>query len=295
MSTTPKYSRLAPGSGANRSSTRPTRCSPSAATTRSRSRTSPAPPASPGGWCTTTSAAAKRSTSRCSSGSAPCARNNSRRPSAAAPARVWPTACRAGSTGPSRTARSGSPRSGAARTSPTPTSGPSSSTSSRRAVALVAAHHADIADDSPRLRYALECWTGTQPLRHPPLATRRGRRPQRAKDATNWLAAALACVLRTGARARRPRPDSRWREGARTGSRHRPGGRRARPGPGVSGASTAAGQTFRSRTRERRITLVPAARAALELATRHRGHRPCGTVQLAFRNKQRQAGSPRRR
>ena len=30
----------------------------------------------------------------------------------------------------------------------------------RRAVALLAAHHADIADDSPRLRYALECWTG---------------------------------------------------------------------------------------------------------------------------------------
>jgi hypothetical protein len=29
----------------------------------------------------------------------------------------------------------------------------------RRAVALLAAHHADIADDSPRLRYALECWT----------------------------------------------------------------------------------------------------------------------------------------
>ena len=30
----------------------------------------------------------------------------------------------------------------------------------RRAVALLAAHHADIAEDSPRLRYALECWTG---------------------------------------------------------------------------------------------------------------------------------------
>ena len=29
-----------------------------------------------------------------------------------------------------------------------------------RAVALLAAHHADIADDSPRLRHALECWTG---------------------------------------------------------------------------------------------------------------------------------------
>src|SRR3954447_24543249 len=30
----------------------------------------------------------------------------------------------------------------------------------RRAVALLAVHHADIAEDSPRLRYALECWAG---------------------------------------------------------------------------------------------------------------------------------------
>ena len=30
----------------------------------------------------------------------------------------------------------------------------------RRAVALLADFHADIAEDSPRLRYALECWTG---------------------------------------------------------------------------------------------------------------------------------------
>ena len=30
----------------------------------------------------------------------------------------------------------------------------------RRAVVILAAHHADIADDTPRLRYALECWTG---------------------------------------------------------------------------------------------------------------------------------------
>ena len=55
--------------------------------------------------------------------------NNSRRPQAAALARAWPIACRAGSTGPRPTARSGSPRSRAARTSPTPTSGASSPTS----------------------------------------------------------------------------------------------------------------------------------------------------------------------
>ena len=149
-----------PRSGASRSSTRPTRCSPSAATTRSRSRTSRAPPASRAGSCTTTSAAARRSTSRCSSGSAPCARNNCRRPWAAAPAPAWPMTCRAGSTGPSRTARSGSARSPTARTSPTPTSGRVVTDLVRRAVALVAARHADIAEDSPRLRYALECWTG---------------------------------------------------------------------------------------------------------------------------------------
>jgi hypothetical protein len=29
----------------------------------------------------------------------------------------------------------------------------------RRAVALLTTFHADIADDTPRLRYALECWT----------------------------------------------------------------------------------------------------------------------------------------
>ena len=40
----------------------------------------------------------------------------------------------------------------------------------RRAVALLAALHADIAEDSPRLRYALECWTGAQPRRDATLA-----------------------------------------------------------------------------------------------------------------------------
>ena len=44
----------------------------------------------------------------------------------------------------------------------------------RRAVALVAARHADIADDSPRLRYALECWTGLNRAATTTLATRRG-------------------------------------------------------------------------------------------------------------------------
>ena len=36
----------------------------------------------------------------------------------------------------------------------------------RRAVALLTAFHADIAEDSPRLRHALECWTGSIAPRH---------------------------------------------------------------------------------------------------------------------------------
>ena len=62
----PKFS-LSPisSSGASRSSTLPTHCSPSARTTTSRSRTSPLPPASPADSCTTTSAVARTSTSGC--------------------------------------------------------------------------------------------------------------------------------------------------------------------------------------------------------------------------------------
>ena len=52
-----------------------------------------------------------------------------RPPRVAAPGRAWRTPCRAGWTGPRRTARSGSPRSRTARTSPTPRSGASSPTS----------------------------------------------------------------------------------------------------------------------------------------------------------------------
>ena len=118
-----------PASGARRSSTLPTRCSPSAPTTMSRSRTSPARPVSPAGSSTTTSAVARTSTSGCSSGSAPSASRNSGRPSVAAPVRAWPIQCRAGLTGPRPTERSGSPRSRPVRTSPTPTSGKWSPTS----------------------------------------------------------------------------------------------------------------------------------------------------------------------
>jgi AcrR family transcriptional regulator len=63
----------------------------------------------------------------------------------------------------------------------------------RRAVALLAAHHADIAEDSPRLRYALECWTGLNRA-----ATRRWLRGEATREATHeLLASTLEHVLRT--------------------------------------------------------------------------------------------------
>ena len=67
----------------------------------------------------------------------------------------------------------------------------------RRAIALVAAHHADIAEDSPRLRYALECWTGLNRA-----ATRRWLNREATREATHeLLASTLEHVLRTfGAR-----------------------------------------------------------------------------------------------
>ena len=75
----------------------------------------------------------------------------------------------------------------------------------RRAVAILAAHHADIAEDSPRLRYALECWTGLNRS-----ATRRWLQGEATREQTHELiATTLEQVLRTfGAPAkpnRRPR------------------------------------------------------------------------------------------
>jgi AcrR family transcriptional regulator len=63
----------------------------------------------------------------------------------------------------------------------------------RRAVALLAEFHADIAQDSPQLRYALECWTGLNRA-----ATRRWLRGQATREATlEVLASTLEHVLRT--------------------------------------------------------------------------------------------------
>jgi AcrR family transcriptional regulator len=63
----------------------------------------------------------------------------------------------------------------------------------RRAVALVAAHHADLAADTPRLRYALECWTGLNRA-----ATRRWLRREASREQTHEvIASTLEHVLRT--------------------------------------------------------------------------------------------------
>ena len=62
-----------------------------------------------------------------------------------------------------------------------------------RAVAQVATFHADIAEDSPRLRYALECWTGLNRA-----ATRRWLSGEATREATHeLLTATLEHVLRT--------------------------------------------------------------------------------------------------
>jgi len=62
----------------------------------------------------------------------------------------------------------------------------------RRAVALLAAYHADIAEDSPRLRHALECWTGLNRA-----ATRRWLNGEATREATEeLLASTLEHVLR---------------------------------------------------------------------------------------------------
>ena len=62
-----------------------------------------------------------------------------------------------------------------------------------RAVAQVAAFHSDIATDSPRLRYALECWTGLNRA-----ATRRWLRGEATRETTqDLLASTLEHVLRT--------------------------------------------------------------------------------------------------
>ena len=70
----------------------------------------------------------------------------------------------------------------------------------RRAVAQLAAFHADSAEDSPRLHYALECWTGLNRA-----ATRHWLRGDATRETTQEvLASTLEHVLRTFGAPRRP-------------------------------------------------------------------------------------------
>ena len=71
----------------------------------------------------------------------------------------------------------------------------------RRAVVLLTVFHNDIAEDSPRLRYALECWTGLNRA-----ATRRWLGGEATRETTQeLLTSTLEHVLRTfGAPANPP-------------------------------------------------------------------------------------------
>jgi AcrR family transcriptional regulator len=85
-----------------------------------------------------------------------------------------------------------------------------------RVVAQLIAFHADIADDSPRLRHALECWTGLNCA-----ATRRWLRGEATRDATDeLLTLTLEHVLRTFGTRSSARP-SRRRSDVPTRARHR--------------------------------------------------------------------------
>ena len=156
------------------------------------SRTSRVPPASRAGWCTTTSAAARMSTSRCWSGSA--GREERLRPPVgrSARARVADTVSRwLDWTEANRTIYLGTIAPGEDIADPDVRRAVTDLV--HRAVALVAAFHADIAEDSPRLRYALECWTGLNRA-----ATRRWLRGEATREATHeLLASTLEHVLRT--------------------------------------------------------------------------------------------------
>ena len=90
----------------------------------------------------------------------------------------------------------------------------------RRAVAQLAAFHADIAEDSPRLRHALECWTGLNRA-----ATRRWLLGEATREATHeLLASTLEHVLRTfGAPPAPSRRTARERDRGRTRRNRRRG------------------------------------------------------------------------
>jgi hypothetical protein len=141
----------------------------------------------------TTSAAARRSTSRCSSGSALSASNKYRRPAGrSARARLADSVSRwLDWTEQNRTIWLATLGRGEDIADPDIRAVVLDLVN--RAVAIVAARHADIAHDTPRLRYALECWTGLNRA-----ATRRWLQGEASREQTHELiATTLEHVLRT--------------------------------------------------------------------------------------------------
>ena len=163
-----------PGSGAIRSSTPPTRSSPSAPTTRSQSGTSRALPAWHAASCTTTSADARRSTSPCSERLGNPTRGTLRPPAGrSARARVADSVSRSLDwTEANRTVWLATIAHGEDIADIEVRRAVADLV--RRAVALLAAYHADIAEDTPRLRHALALLDRAQSRRHATLAGGRG-------------------------------------------------------------------------------------------------------------------------
>ena len=104
--------------------------------------------------------------------------------------RAWPTACRAGPTGPEQNRTIWLSTLGRGEDIADPDIRAVVTGLVRRAVALLAARHVD---DTQRLRYALECWTGLNRS-----ATRRWLQGQATREQTHELiASTLEHVLRT--------------------------------------------------------------------------------------------------
>ena len=101
---------------------------------------------------------------------------------AAAPAHAWRTPSHVGSTGPRRTALIYLATIAPGEDIADPEVRRVVADLRGRAVALLATFHADIAEDSPQLRYALECWTGLNRA-----ATRRWLRGDATRTATQEL------------------------------------------------------------------------------------------------------------
>ena len=191
-----------------RSGTPPPRSSPSAGTRTGWSRTSRVQLGSRAVWCTTTSVGVRMS--HLAAGAA------GRNPRGGVAATRGPQ--RSGARGGHGVTLAGLDRSEPdhlpghrtprVRTSP-PRRAPQDATWRTVRSALVATFHADIAEDSDRLRYALVCWTGLNRA-----ATRRQLRADLPQSPPEVLASTLEHALRTsGPHTARPtRSSRRWHD-----------------------------------------------------------------------------------